>query len=64
MKRYMLFAGKLHHPNGGMEDFIASFEDSEIPSTKGLADLKQGLVEWFAVYDLEQERYISCGQIG
>lgn len=27
MKRYMLFAGNIYYPGGGMNDFVGSYDD-------------------------------------
>lgn len=56
MKRYWLFYGMTYYPNGGMKDFVNSFDDLEGAKEKGISLLEY--CEWAQIYDSKKEKII------
>ncbi len=61
MKRYLVFAGDMFYPRGGMEDFYMDFDDSK--EAIECADCQvdpgaEGYYEWASVFDSEKRMHV------
>lgn len=51
--RYLLFAGEFHYPNGGYNDFYGMGESVDSLATSSV--LKDRHIDWFHIYDTEED---------
>lgn len=59
MNRFLVFAWCQYYPNGGMDDFQASFDELEIAEkfTDGLLRY-----DWYHIYDSEENCIVYEGE--
>jgi hypothetical protein len=57
MKRYMVFAGHMHYPSGGIDDFVCDTENKE-EAFKIAEKEKDGDYGWAHVYDTTNKEKI------
>ena len=57
MKRYILFAGKNYYPNGGMHDFVDSF-DTATEAAKKYNNGADRIYQWYHIYDTQKSSII------
>lgn len=51
MKKYLLFAGEIYYPMGGVNDFIDSFESLEDAKHAGEREIEDNENDWFHIAD-------------
>ena len=59
MKRYLLFAGDYHYPNGGWSDFVDSFDSVEEAQDHLNHSKDSYLVDWAHVVDTETMEFFN-----
>lgn len=57
MKRFMLFFGDRYYPQGGMRDFIGSYNTIEEAVEKTLDQIND--YDWFHIYDIETQEIVK-----
>lgn len=62
--RYMLFSGAIFYPERGVDNLIGHFDTVEAALDRLMEDREgdEGL-EWFQIYDVEERRIVSQGNV-
>lgn len=58
MKRFWLFSGDYYYPQGGMRDFIESFDTKEEAKELYLKIKTEWSYQWYHIFDLETGEWV------